>query len=95
MKVPYQVWTGRSIDLNVLRPFGCLTYSLIPKERREFKLDPTAEKGIMLGYENDFSTYRVLKLKDKKIVSVRNVKCEEFNFPGLKEEPTAKNRECL
>ncbi|KNZ58954.1 uncharacterized protein VP01_1827g4 [Puccinia sorghi] len=85
MKIPYQIWTGQSVNLDVLRPFGCLTYLLIPKEHRVFKLNPTAEKGIMLGYENEFSSYWILKLEDKKIIRVRNVKFEEFTFPGLKE----------
>ncbi|KNZ62459.1 uncharacterized protein VP01_12680g1, partial [Puccinia sorghi] len=51
----------------------------------DFKLNPTAERGIMLGYENDFSSYWILKLDDRKIVRVRNVKFEEFIFPGLNE----------
>ncbi|KNZ53417.1 hypothetical protein VP01_3243g2 [Puccinia sorghi] len=36
---------------------------------------------------NDFF-YRILKLEDRKIVCVRNIKCKEFNFPGLKEGKT-------
>ncbi|PLW49320.1 hypothetical protein PCASD_02649 [Puccinia coronata f. sp. avenae] len=83
MKVPYETWTGRKANLEALRPFGCRTYSLIPKEKREFKLDPTAEKGIMVGYENDFSTYRVYKIEEKRIVRGRNIKFEEETFPGL------------
>ncbi|KNZ50320.1 uncharacterized protein VP01_448g1 [Puccinia sorghi] len=76
MRIPYQTWTGRKINLNVLRPFGCLVYSLIPMERRQFKLNPTAEKGIMLGYENDFSSYRILKLNDKRIVRKHSLKTD-------------------
>ncbi|PLW34182.1 hypothetical protein PCASD_13301 [Puccinia coronata f. sp. avenae] len=52
MKVPYETWTGRTANLDVLQPFGCLTYVLIPKEKREFKLNPTAEKGIMIGSDS-------------------------------------------
>ncbi|PLW26249.1 hypothetical protein PCANC_26631 [Puccinia coronata f. sp. avenae] len=83
MRIPYNVWTGKSVSLDVLRPFGCRTYSLIPKEKREFKLNPTAEPGIMLGYENDFSTYRIYKLNKKIVVCTRDVKFDESVFPGL------------
>lgn len=45
-----------------------------------------AEHGIMLGYENDFSSYRILKLESRKIVQVRNFKFYEYIFPGLQEQ---------
>ena len=32
-----------------LRIFGCITYSYVPKEKRT-KLEPSAEKGIFVGY---------------------------------------------
>jgi hypothetical protein len=86
MIIPYEIWTGRKANLDVLRPFGCLTYLLIPKERRTFKLFPTAEKGLLLGYKNDFSSYRIYKLNERKVVKVRNITFDEANFPGLKEQ---------
>ncbi|POW21890.1 hypothetical protein PSHT_01837 [Puccinia striiformis] len=81
--VPYTVWTGREANLEVLRPFGCSTYSLIPKEQRKFKLLPTGERGIMLGYENDFSSYRIYKPSSRKVFRIRNVRFDESTFPGL------------
>ncbi|KNZ50663.1 DEHA2D06061p protein, partial [Puccinia sorghi] len=68
------------------RPFGCLTYSLIPKERRNFKLNPTAERGIMLGYENNFSSYCIFKLEERNVVRVCDIKFDKFTFPGTTEE---------
>jgi hypothetical protein len=85
MSIPYEIWTGRKVNLDVLRPFGCLIYCLIPKKRRTFKLLPTGEKGLFLGYENDFSSYRVYKLNERKFVRVRNITFDESSFPGLKE----------
>jgi hypothetical protein len=49
MKIPYKIWTGRDVNLEILQPFGCLGYTLIPKDMRTFKIFPTASKGIMLG----------------------------------------------
>ncbi|KAI7957951.1 hypothetical protein MJO29_006168 [Puccinia striiformis f. sp. tritici] len=37
----------------------------------------------MLGYENDFSLYRIYKLLSRKVFSIRNVKFDESVFPGL------------
>ncbi|KAI7952253.1 hypothetical protein MJO29_007884 [Puccinia striiformis f. sp. tritici] len=52
---------------------------------RKFKLLPTAERGIMLGYENDFSSYRIYKPSSRKAFRIRNVKFDETIFPGLKD----------
>jgi hypothetical protein len=89
MNIPYKIWKGSKANLDVLQPFGCLTYLLIPKEQRTFKLFPTAEKGLFLGYENNFSSYRVYKLEDRKVVRVCNITFDEFNFPGLKDQEDA------
>ncbi|PLW27599.1 hypothetical protein PCASD_21002 [Puccinia coronata f. sp. avenae] len=85
MKIPYTTWTGRDASLDILRPFGSLAYMLIPKEQRTFKLFPTAEKGIMLGYENNFLSYHIYNLDEKRVVRDRNVKFDEDVFPGLKD----------
>ncbi|KAI9603500.1 hypothetical protein KEM48_001457 [Puccinia striiformis f. sp. tritici PST-130] len=39
----------------------------------------------MLGYENDFSSYRIYKPSLKKAFRIRNVKFDEAVFPGLKD----------
>lgn len=87
MTIPYETWTGRSVNLAALRPFGCLTYSLIPQGQRQFKIMPPAEKGILLGYENDFSTYRIYKISERRAVRARDIQFDEKTFPGLKSTP--------
>ncbi|KNZ57522.1 uncharacterized protein VP01_2138g5 [Puccinia sorghi] len=84
MTIPHETWTGRSANLDILRPFGCLTYTLIPQGQRQFKIQPPAEKGIFLGYENDFSTYRIFKPSEKRAIRSRDIKFVENAFPGLK-----------
>ncbi|PLW04645.1 hypothetical protein PCASD_26527, partial [Puccinia coronata f. sp. avenae] len=65
--------------------------NLTPSSTRRMKIpykiwtDPTAEKGIMVGYENDFSTYRVYKTDEQRIVQSCNIKFDEDSFPGLKD----------
>ncbi|KNZ50716.1 DEHA2G11539p protein [Puccinia sorghi] len=81
--IPYNTWTGRSVNWDILRTFGFLTYPLIPNEIRNFKLNRTAERGKILGYKNKFSSYCILNLEARKVVRIRDVKFEEFTFPGL------------
>ncbi|MBW0552307.1 hypothetical protein O181_092022 [Austropuccinia psidii MF-1] len=40
-------------------------------------------EGIMLGYENHASAYRILRLQDKQVVISRHVKFNETYFPNL------------
>lgn len=93
MSIPYETWFHRKVNLHILRPFGCKALILIPKERREFKLDPTSEAAIFIGYENDFSTYKVYKTESKKMIRARNIKFEESVFPGLKNKEIQENQE--
>jgi transposase InsO family protein len=54
---PYKTWFGRPCpNLSKLCAFGCLAYVLIPEQLQTSKLQPRCEKGIFLGYVNDFST---------------------------------------
>lgn len=56
ISIPYEVWHNKKADLDLLRTFGFLVYALICKAQSSFKLNPTDEKELFLGYENDFST---------------------------------------
>jgi hypothetical protein len=82
-KVPYEQWFNRKVNLDKLRPFGCLSFFFIPSKLRSNKLAPTAEKGIFLGYANDFVSYRVLKLSSKIVCITRNVTFNESVFPAM------------
>jgi hypothetical protein len=46
---PKEAFTGKKLDIGHLRIFGCVVYCHIPAEKRT-KLDPTVEKGILVGY---------------------------------------------
>jgi hypothetical protein len=47
-KTPEEAFTGSRPDVEHLHIFGCSTFSHVPSEKRT-KLDPTAEKGILVG----------------------------------------------
>ena len=53
---PEEAFSEKRPQLTHLRIFGCVTYSQVPKEKRT-KLDPTAEKGIFVGYSETSKDY--------------------------------------
>jgi hypothetical protein len=44
-KTPFEVWTGRKPDLSMLRIWGCMCCSLLPKPKQDGKL---STRGVML-----------------------------------------------
>jgi hypothetical protein len=48
-KTPEEVFTGKKLEVNHLRIFGCPVYIHVPKEKR-MKLEPSGKKGIFVGY---------------------------------------------
>ena len=56
--------------------FGCLTFSHVPSEKRT-KLEPTAEKGIFVGYIKTSKAYRIYIPVQWKLVVRRDVKFQE------------------
>ena len=56
--------------------FGCVTYSQVPKEKRT-KLDPTAGKGIFVGYNETSKDYWIYILALRSVVVRRDVRFEE------------------
>jgi hypothetical protein len=51
--------------------FGCITYSHVPSEKRT-KLEPTAERGIFVGYSETSKAFRIYHPSLR-----RNVRFEE------------------
>ena len=58
-KSPAKLLTGSSIDLNLLKVWGCKALVHVPEEKRTGKLAPRAQEAVFIGYENS-STYRFL-----------------------------------
>ena len=76
------MWTNKQFNYDFLKPFGCLTYYLKPQQLRSSKMANTGEKGILLGFVNDFSSYKILSFSGSYAVT-REVKFDENEFPGL------------
>ncbi|MBW0502256.1 hypothetical protein O181_041971 [Austropuccinia psidii MF-1] len=81
---PYSLWTGNPPRIKKLRVFGCRAIVSIPRNHQEWKLGPVGEAGVLLGYENDNSAYRILRLCDKKVLISKHVRFDESDFPFAK-----------
>ncbi|MBW0535336.1 hypothetical protein O181_075051 [Austropuccinia psidii MF-1] len=78
---PYSLWTGNPPRIKKLHVFGCRAIVSIPRNHREWKLGPAGEAGVLLGYENNNSAYRILRLCDKKVLISKHVRFDESDFP--------------
>ena len=83
---PHEALLGVKPKVNHLRIFGCLAYSHISKEERH-KLDPKAEKCVLLGYGMATKSYRLYDIKERKVFYSRDVTFDESR-PGYGKEPT-------
>jgi hypothetical protein len=78
---PSSIFLKLHPNIAFLRPFGCKTWALKPKPNREAKFNSISWTGTLIGYENNYSAYRILRHKDRKIISNRNVRFDELNYP--------------
>ncbi|MBW0546139.1 hypothetical protein O181_085854 [Austropuccinia psidii MF-1] len=85
-KSPYCLWTGQEPRLNQLRTFGCLAFMAIPKLHCSWKLAPAGERGALLGYKNDNTSYRILGLHYKKVAITKHATFDETSFPSLNQD---------
>lgn len=57
-KSPYEVFYGKSFDINFLKNFGQSCAVHVPKQKRK-KLDSKTRFGTFIGYDDDVKGYRV------------------------------------
>ncbi|MBW0463239.1 hypothetical protein O181_002954 [Austropuccinia psidii MF-1] len=85
---PYFLWKAFPPRIKRLCIFGCRATVSIPKSHCGWKLCPTGSEGILLGYENDNTSYQILRLSDKKIVISRHETFDENSFPSPRDAPS-------
>ena len=71
-----ECFSSKKPEVGHFRIFGSLTYSHVPSEKRT-KLEPTAEKGIFVGYDETSKAFRIYLPSQRKVVVRRDVKFEE------------------
>jgi transposase InsO family protein len=68
-KTPYEVWYGKAVKFDHLRVFGTECFVHVPDQKRR-KWDPKGQKGVLVGYVENMSSYRVwLPDRDEVVVS--------------------------
>ncbi|MBW0522042.1 hypothetical protein O181_061757, partial [Austropuccinia psidii MF-1] len=68
---PYKKLFKIKPNLRRIKRFGCRAY--VTESTYKKKLDNRAQKGVLVGYEQDFGVYRILLDKEKKIIRSRDV----------------------
>jgi transposase InsO family protein len=61
---PWELWTKSPAPISHLKTFGCLAYIAVRKTHHSWKFGNTGKMGIFMGYENDGTTYRILRLSN-------------------------------
>ncbi|MBW0526489.1 hypothetical protein O181_066204 [Austropuccinia psidii MF-1] len=80
-KTPYQLCSNNPPRLYRLRIFGCsgVIYNL--KSRCSWKLAPPGQEGVLPGFQNDNTSYQILRLPELKVIVTRNETFNEEIFP--------------
>jgi hypothetical protein len=69
-KTPHELWYGKTVKVDHLRVMGTPCYVHVPKKRKATKWDRKAEKGVLVGYVDDMSSYRVwIRERNEVIIS--------------------------
>jgi len=75
-KNPEEAFTASRPDVEHLHIFGCLEFSHVPSEKRK-NMDPTIEKGILVGYSEVSKAYNIYIPTLRRVVVRRYVRFEE------------------
>ena len=75
-KTPEQMFIGKKLEVSNFHIFGCLTFSHVPSEKRK-KLEPIAERGIFVGYDETLKAFRIYLPALRKVFVRREVRFEE------------------
>jgi transposase InsO family protein len=71
-------------NMAFFRPFGCKAWVIKPAEKRTSKFDAISWDAILLGYSNDYSCYRVVKVESMEITDTKQAYFDESVFPPLR-----------
>ena len=75
-KTPEEVFTGTRPDVSHIRIFRSVCYCHVHADTRK-KLDPSGEKGLLVGYSETSKAYRVYIPTRKRIIVRRDVQFDE------------------
>lgn len=76
-KTPYELWYGRTPNVNYLKVFGSRCF--IKKDYYTGKFHPKSDEGTFLGYYTKRKDFKCFNKRTKKIVESLNVKVDEYS----------------
>ena len=84
-QTPWERFHGLKPDVSRLRVFGCKVYTRVATGPGTGvrKLDARSEVGCLVGYEPHSKAYRVWSPERRKLLIVRDVRCDEGSPGGL------------
>lgn len=71
-----EAWSSIKPDVSHFRVFGSEAWAHIPDEKHK-ALEPKSEKCVFVGYSKDVKGYRLIPLKSKNVIIIRDVKFAE------------------
>jgi hypothetical protein len=88
-RVPIDWWMDRKPSVTYLKRFGCAGFVHIPKQKRHGKFAMRSTKMIFIGYPEHSKGYRFWDIREKRVVTSRDVRFnEDDNGWDLQEEQT-------
>ncbi|EDK42735.1 hypothetical protein LELG_00913 [Lodderomyces elongisporus NRRL YB-4239] len=86
---PFELWFGKPVDYNLLKPFGIQCYAHIPEHYRS-RLDPNGRLCILLGFPDNRKAYTLLDIEAGEVVDSSHVKFLDKYYDG--EFPTVQQQ---
>ncbi|MBW0466576.1 hypothetical protein O181_006291 [Austropuccinia psidii MF-1] len=85
---PFENWYHPKPPLKRLKPFGCKSRIRIPPQLCTQNFSHVSWEGVLLGYENNGSSYRILRSWDQEVVISRHVVFDKKTFPSISSQST-------
>ena len=76
-QTPYFHWFNKKPEISFLRVWGSLAIMLDPKS----KIDNVGSRGVLVGYNNTLTAYKILDLTTHAIKESRHVRFDENFYP--------------
>jgi hypothetical protein len=76
-KTPYELCSGRKLDLSRLRTFGCVVYVEPPRPRGPAKSEIDARTGFLLGYLQTLKNLLYFDLDTHDVKSAQHARYDE------------------
>ncbi|MBW0510825.1 hypothetical protein O181_050540 [Austropuccinia psidii MF-1] len=84
----FEHWYHQKPPLKHLKPFGCKSRIQISPQLCTQKFSPVSWEGVLLGYENNGSSYRILKSWEQAVVISRHVVFDKITFHSISSPKT-------